>query len=104
MCEHYGLPTERVHPVLLGVDATRFAPPSEADVKAVRGELGDYVMAVGVLTPRKNYGRLMEAVASLPALRLAWVGHESDGAADFLPAAETSKLGARLVHLPQVNH
>lgn len=104
VCDYYRLPAERVHPVLLGVDAERFAPPPAKDVSAVRSELGDYVMGVGVLTPRKNYVRLMEAVASLPALRLVWVGHESNGAAGFRSAAEATKLGDRLVHLPRVDH
>lgn len=102
--EHFGLPEDRVHPVRLGVDAARFAPPPAEEIAALRRELGDYVMAVGVLTPRKNYARLMEAVARLPALRLVWVGHESNGAAEFQRAAETTKLGERLVHLERVEH
>ncbi len=104
ICEHYRLPAERVHPVRLGVDGTRFAPPPAGDVAAVRHEIGEYVMAVGVLTPRKNYGRLMHAVASLPPLRLVWVGHESNGAPEFRAAAAESKLGDRLVHLRSVDH
>jgi teichuronic acid biosynthesis glycosyltransferase TuaC len=76
-----GVPRERVHLVLNGVDASRFHPRDRA---ASRRELGiaegaRLVLFVGRLEPQKGIGELLEAFellrARLPRATLALVGH-----------------------------
>lgn len=101
--EEWGLPAERVHPVALGVDSRRFRPLPAEEVVGISERYGDYVLAVGLLTPRKNFERLVEAVARLPGLRLVVVGRPSNGAESFWQAVERASLGERLIHLPSVS-
>jgi teichuronic acid biosynthesis glycosyltransferase TuaC len=76
-----GVPRERVHLVLNGVDASRFHP---RDRSATRRELGvaedeRLVLFVGRLEPQKGIGELLEAFeqlrARVPRATLALVGH-----------------------------
>lgn len=102
--EAFGLPASRVHAVPLGVDSEAFHPlPAEA-VAAARLRLGRYILAVGLLTPRKNFERLVEAVARIPDLRLVVVGRSSNGAEDFWRAVERHKMRERVTHLEKVSH
>ncbi len=97
--EHYGVPRERVHPVLLGVDSLRFQPPAPEVVARLRKQHGDYVISIGLLTPRKNFTRLVEAVARLPELQLLLVGRGSDGEVEVEAALDRTGMRARTKRL-----
>ncbi len=62
----YGTPPEKITVLLSGVDA-RFHPVSAPD--GVREKYGigarPYILSVGTVQPRKNYGRLIQALAQL---------------------------------------
>jgi len=97
--EDYGLAPERVHPVLLGVDTARFAPPSADAVRSLRAKHGDYVISIGLLTARKNFVRLIEAMERLPELRLILVGRGSDGEAEVEAALDRTGMRARTLRM-----
>lgn len=63
-----GVAPARIHVVLSGVDPRFHEPRSRDEVDALRERLGlrfPFVLAVGTLQPRKNYERLIEALAIL---------------------------------------
>lgn len=71
LIELYGTPPEKVT-VLLGGVNREFAPVADADLRrAVRRRYAipdnPYIFSVGTVQPRKNYARLIEAVAALGA-------------------------------------
>jgi glycosyltransferase involved in cell wall biosynthesis len=102
--EEFDLPEDRVHPVRLGIDMERFSPPSPEVIAQTREKYGDYVLAIGVLTPRKNFVRLIEAMAPLKDLRLVLVGHgSSDGKAEVEEAIESQGFRARITRLEGVS-
>ncbi len=102
--EEYGLPADRVHPVALGVDTDAFRPASPAAIAGARARFGDFVLGIGLQTPRKNFARLVAAVARVAGLRLVLVGRPSDGAAEVAQAVERSGLRERYTHLSGVAH
>lgn len=64
LIERYAVPDDRVSVVHHGISPT-FTPAGLAEVERVRrvhGLDGPYIVAVGTIQPRKNYGRLAEAV------------------------------------------
>ncbi|MFI5314121.1 MAG: glycosyltransferase family 4 protein [Myxococcota bacterium] len=104
VCEEYGIPSERVHPVHLGVDCERFRPASSDAIAKLRGEHGDYVISIGLLSRRKNFPALIAALAQLPELRLVLVGRGSDGEVEVEAALDRTGMRARttrLVGLPE---
>ena len=100
--EQYGVAPECVHPVLLGVDCERFTPPTPEVVKALREKYGDYVISIGLLTARKNFTTLIEALARLPELRLVLVGRGSDGEAEVEAALDRTGMRARTLRMTGV--
>jgi alpha-1,3-rhamnosyl/mannosyltransferase len=100
--DQYALPAERVRVIPLGVDAAVFHPADSATTARVRGRWGDYVIAIGLLTPRKNFPRLIEALAALKDVRLLLVGRPSDGEAAVREAIERCGMRERVVHLQRV--
>jgi alpha-1,3-rhamnosyl/mannosyltransferase len=102
--EEYGLPEDRVHPVLLGVDREAFSPPPEETVQRVRRKYGDYVVSIGLTTGRKNFVRLVEAVAPLKDLRLVIVGRPSDAEEDLKRAIEATAMQSRITRLVRIPH
>lgn len=65
LVRHYGVPADKIRVVHLG-HGPAHRPPSAEEVRAVRarhGVVGDYVLTVGTLHPRKNLGRLFDAFA-----------------------------------------
>jgi glycosyltransferase involved in cell wall biosynthesis len=96
ICEVFDWPAERVHAVPLGVDCERFRPPQPDEITALRREYGDYVMAVGLFTPRKNLPVLVEALAALPQLQLVLVGRPSDGSAELEASIERAGIRPRV--------
>ncbi len=100
--EHYHLPAERVHPVLLGVDTSRFRPLPAETLEPIRAKYGDYVISIGLLTPRKNFATLIEAVAHLEALHLVLVGRASDGGAEVEAALDRTGMRARTTRMTGV--
>jgi glycosyltransferase involved in cell wall biosynthesis len=68
--EVLGLPAERVDVIPLGVSGRFFAPPSAEELADLRRRLGlerEFILHVGVLSPRKNLVRLMHAYRRLRA-------------------------------------
>jgi alpha-1,3-rhamnosyl/mannosyltransferase len=73
VCEQFGLPESRVHPVHLGVDAA-FRPLPLEVLQPVLDQHGlhadQYMLCMATLEPRKNLDRLISAFEGLPdALR-----------------------------------
>jgi alpha-1,3-rhamnosyl/mannosyltransferase len=70
LMEVFGVASERITPILLGVEAM-FAPMSQAQTQAVlvqhRLTHGQYFLAVGTLEPRKNLSLALRAYQQLPA-------------------------------------
>lgn len=102
--EEYNLPGERVHPVHLGVDPETFRPCSDEAAERCRKRHGDFVLSIGLLTPRKNFPALIEAVAQLPrTVRLVVVGRPSDGAQAVWEAVRSHRMEERFEHLERVD-
>ena len=99
VCEEFDFPEERVHPIHLGVDTRVFKPASPEQVRRVREQYGDYVISTGLLTPRKNFPKLIEAMAALKGLRLVLVGRATDGAPQVESAIERYALRERITRL-----
>lgn len=73
----YGAPPDRIQVVYPGYDSARFAPLASGQVGRVRRAYdltGPYLLSVGTVQPRKNYARLLEAVAGLSGWTLVIVG------------------------------
>jgi glycosyltransferase involved in cell wall biosynthesis len=96
---HYGADPDRISVVYLGVDPA-LRPASAAAMAALRTKLGladdvTYLLHVGTVQPRKNLGRLVEAVARLAAagrdVSLLLAGRQGWGAED--PLALAGRLG-----------
>ncbi len=102
--DEYGLAQDRVHPVLLGVDADAHAPASPAEVEKLRAEHGDYVISIGIVTPRKNFGALVRAVAPLDAVRLVLVGRPADAEPAVQDTIRATKMQDRVTRLESVSH
>jgi glycosyltransferase involved in cell wall biosynthesis len=66
----YGTQAERIHVVYPSYNAKVYRPvEDERELVRVRAKYGlseKYVLSVGTVQPRKNYGRLVEASAALP--------------------------------------
>jgi glycosyltransferase involved in cell wall biosynthesis len=84
LVEIVGLPEERVVVVLPGVDATRFQPVSRERIEATRHQYalpGEYLLAVGSRSPRKNLSVLDRAWRLIrprhPRLGLVIVGEQT---------------------------
>lgn len=119
----YDVPPDKVVVSYPGL-APHFRPVAAQTVEAARRQydLGEYVLAVGTLQPRKNYGRLLEAFARLKRpITLVIVGRKGwlynsilDRAAqlgldrlrflDYVPLADLPSLyaGARAFVFPSL--
>ncbi len=66
-----GVPADKITVVYPAYDADLYQPVSDpASIQAARARLlidGDYILAIGTLHPRKNYGRLLQAFATMTA-------------------------------------
>jgi glycosyltransferase involved in cell wall biosynthesis len=66
----YNTPPDKITVLLSGV-SERFAPATTPQIQEVRAKynIGDapYILSVGTVQPRKNYERLIRALAQLPA-------------------------------------
>jgi glycosyltransferase involved in cell wall biosynthesis len=66
----YGTPADKVTVLLSGVSPhfTRITDPQRIQAVRVKYKIGDapYIFSVGTVQPRKNYERLIRAVAALP--------------------------------------
>jgi glycosyltransferase involved in cell wall biosynthesis len=97
--EEFGVPADRVHPVHLGVDTERFHPTPPEAIAKLRERHCDYVIAIGLLTPRKNFPALVAALGELPELRLVLVGRGTDGEAAVEEALDRHGVRARTTRL-----
>jgi len=71
LVELYGTPAEKITVLLSGVDS-RFAPITDSQARAAvrrKYKISDrpYIFAVGTVQPRKNYARLIQALARVRA-------------------------------------
>jgi alpha-1,3-rhamnosyl/mannosyltransferase len=68
--EHFGVPANKVHAILLGV-GSEYSPRSHATLMPVLAKFSlqprSYIFAVGTLEPRKNLIQALDAFADLPA-------------------------------------
>jgi alpha-1,3-rhamnosyl/mannosyltransferase len=95
----YGLPDERVHAVLPGVDTDAFRPPDLDVIHRTRERFGDYAVAVGRCEARQNLARLVRAVAPLGSLRLVHVGRAGEASAAVYEAVMESGMQDRFLSL-----
>lgn len=91
----------RVHRT--GVDLDRFAPRDRAAAKAALGVDGPLVASVGALIPRKGHEIVIDAVATLPGVRLMIAG---EGPERPRLVAQIARLGVddRVTLLGSVAH
>ncbi|MEO0650588.1 MAG: glycosyltransferase, partial [Planctomycetota bacterium] len=80
--EHWRLPRRRVHLIPNGIELARYAPADRNP--ELRAELGipldaPLLGSVGGLRPEKNFGRLVDLHAALPAERGVWLLVVGDG-------------------------
>lgn len=85
-----GLPGERTQCIVTGVDLDRFALGDRAEAKAALRVNGPLVLSVGALIPLKGHQIVIDAVASLPGVRL-WIAGEGPHRAAL--AAQIARLG-----------
>jgi glycosyltransferase involved in cell wall biosynthesis len=104
-----GVPAERIRVVPNGVDPIFSRGPHGAAAPGDTVSVGDYVLAVATLEPRKNFGRVVEA-ARLAHVELrvvgarGWGGVEVPGWVGEVPDTELAELyrGARCVLYPSL--
>ena len=66
---HFGVPTEKISVIPLGVDERWFRPIAKETINETLSRYGlpeQFFLFVGTLQPRKNIGRVIEAHRSLP--------------------------------------
>jgi glycosyltransferase involved in cell wall biosynthesis len=81
--DRFAVPSSRIWIVPPGASADRFAAPSDDDRRAARKALGldgddPVAVFVGALSPEKDVGTAIRAVAALDGVRLAVVGEGPD--------------------------
>ncbi|WP_010544333.1 glycosyltransferase [Sphingomonas elodea] len=81
-----GMPAERIACIVTGVNLARFAPRDRRAAKQALGMEGPLVASVGALIPLKGHDLLIDAVATLPGVRLAIAGQ----------GPEAGRLAARI--------
>ena len=107
LVELFDLPSQSGTGVLYGGVDARFRPASEAAQAAVREKYGlpeqDFILSLGTLQPRKNHGRLVQALGHLRRagldLQLVIAGGAGWLSAPFYRQLQNSGLRDR-VHLP----
>jgi alpha-1,3-rhamnosyl/mannosyltransferase len=102
--EEYRLPDDRVHPVLLGVDAQVFCPPTSETLERVRSEHGDYVISIGLITARKNFEALVRAVEPIEGLGLILVGRAADADSAVQRTIRETRMEKRVTRMERVSH
>jgi glycosyltransferase involved in cell wall biosynthesis len=100
--EQYRIAPERVHAIPHGVDTQLYRPPNLETLARVRGRWGDYVIAVGLLTPRKNFPRLIEALGQVKDARLLLVGRATDASEEVEKAIEHFGVQERVTRLQKI--
>jgi glycosyltransferase involved in cell wall biosynthesis len=101
----YGIPAERIT-VIYEAAASHFVPPSEEKIAQVRQKYHlpeKFLLVVGTIEPRKNYSRLVEAIAQMrkddSALNLVVVGSKGWLYEPFLQRIEELSA-SEWVHFP----
>jgi glycosyltransferase involved in cell wall biosynthesis len=94
LIQHYGTPADKIH-VIYEAAATHFQPASPTQIQQTkqRYKLPErYIIVVGTIEPRKNYSRLLQALAQLrrdyPDVALVVVGGLGWLYEDFLAQIE----------------
>lgn len=85
-----GLPGERTECIVTGVDFARFASGDRAAAKAAVQVDGPLILSVGALIPLKGHQILIDAIATLPGVRL-WIAGEGPHRAQL--EAQIARLG-----------
>lgn len=112
LVEHYGTDPAKIT-VVYEAAASDFAAPSPADIQRVRAQYQlpeQFLLAVGTIEPRKNYGRLLEALAILrakyPDLKLVLVGSKGWLYEGFFQKIDDLKMGEQVIfpgYVPDVD-
>ena len=84
-----GMPGDRIHCIVSGVDFDRFGLRDQAQAKQALGAPDSLVVSVGALIPVKGHDLLIDAVARLPEASL-WIAGEGP---------ERPRLAARIARL-----
>lgn len=100
LIELYQTPPEKISVIYHGVTA-HFKPVEQTETGPVRQKygLGDrpFMLSVGTIQPRKNYRRLIRALARLdPSLGLVIVGGKGWGVEEILAEAERQNVADRV--------
>ncbi|MDV3458905.1 glycosyltransferase [Sphingomonas sp. HF-S4] len=98
-----GLPGNRTQCIVTGVDLARFALGDRAEAKAALGVDGPLVLSVGALIPIKGHQIVIDAVATLPGVRL-WIAGEGPHRAALAAQIARLGLGDRVRLLGSVPH
>ncbi len=97
----YGVSPDKVRVVYPALPSDFDRSPSPTDeIQAIKHKYaidGDYMLSVGTLHPRKNYGRLLQALTRLPArFQLVIAGKKGWLYAEIQEAIENLGLGPRV--------
>jgi glycosyltransferase involved in cell wall biosynthesis len=106
LTRHFGVAPDRIRVAYLG-GPTIGRSESEALAPQLAGLPARYFLFVGTVQPRKNLGRLLQAVAPLsrayPDLGLVVAGQPGRGANDLLATAQSLGIGERVRWLGYVS-
>ncbi|RYY24383.1 MAG: glycosyltransferase family 4 protein [Sphingomonadales bacterium] len=69
-----GMPGERIHAIITGVDLERFTPCDRAEAKAALTISGPLILSVGALIPLKGHDILLQAISTMPGVTLCIAG------------------------------
>jgi glycosyltransferase involved in cell wall biosynthesis len=103
---HFGVASSRLRVAYLGAPPVREVPP-DPEVATRYGLPPRYLLFVGTLQPRKNLGRLLDALARLPrstgsSVSLVLAGRPGVGSARLRALAEALGVADRVVWLSYV--
>ena len=99
ICDHTGLPEEKITVIPNGINHTFFRPGRSEEVEPVLSKYhleGNYLLTVGSFDPRKNFRRLLEAWNRIedrhPDIKLVIVGGNSANFADHGTTQQAQKV------------
>lgn len=98
-----GLPGDRTQCIVTGVDFGRFALGNRGDAKAALDVDGPLILSVGALIPLKGHQIVIQAVATMPGVRL-WIAGEGPHRSQLAAQIERLGLGDRVRLLGSVPH
>jgi glycosyltransferase involved in cell wall biosynthesis len=97
VARHLGVPRGKIDVTPLGIDQSEPVAPARDAARRLRVPPGPFVLSVGTRKEHKNFGRLVEAMAQVPAASLVLVGNPSPLDAELQATAQ--RLGVTLTLL-----